>query len=354
MTEARTARTAKPVTLRDVAEAAGVPLSSVSLVLNGKPGVSETRRQRILGAVETLGYVPTRKPAGKEPGRVVGLVMEALSPAAAQDGFMAEVVSGVEDGLRGRGMQMLLHLYRPDDDPISDLRSLMGRDVDGMIVANGGDVDEAAIERILATGVPVVLLENYLDLDTDIHAVVADNFTAGYRCAQHLLELGHRRIGMLVGSTRYVSLTDRRRGYQAALLEAGIIPSAELMPPQEPGSEEKGYQQMKQLLELPEPPTAVYAVSDKSAMGAYKAIVEAGLRIPEDISVVGTDDVLQSALLTPPLTTFVVPKFELGRVAAQAMHALLDAPSAAASRTVLHGRIAHRDSTAPPAAADVA
>ncbi|MDT0344181.1 LacI family DNA-binding transcriptional regulator [Streptomyces litchfieldiae] len=351
MAEVQAARTGKPVTLRDVAEAAGVPLSSVSLVVNGKPGVSDMRRKRILQAIEALQYVPPRRSADtRKPRRIVGLVMEALSPAAAQDGFMAEVVSGVEDGLRGQGLQMLLHLYRPHDDPISDLRSLTGRGVDGMIVANGGDIDEAAVQRILATDVPVVLLENYLDHDTGIHAVVADNFTAGYRCTQHLLELGHRRIGMLVGSTCYVSLTDRRRGYHAALLEAGLTPVPELTPPQEAGAPVKGYQQMRKLLNLPEPPTAVYAVSDKSAMGAYTAIAEAGLEIPRDISIIGTDDVLQSTLLSPPLTTFVVPKFELGRMAAQAVHTLIDTPSAAASRTVLHGRIAQRASTAPPPA----
>ncbi|WP_051326222.1 LacI family DNA-binding transcriptional regulator [Glycomyces tenuis] len=341
----------KPVTLRDVAQAAGVPLSSVSLVLNGKPGVSEARRQQVLQAVEELQYVPTRRSSGDDRSRaVVGLVMEALSPEAAKDAFMAEVVSGVEDGLRAQDIRMLLHLYRPGDDPVARLRELTGRDVDGMIVANGGDIDTAAVERIIATGIPVVLLENYLDSDSDIHAVVADNFTAGYRCTRHLLDLGHRRIGMIVGSTRYISLIDRRRGHEAALFEAGIMPSAELMPPQEPGNPVKGYQQMRRLLELDEPPTAVYAVSDKSAMGAYTAIAEAGLRIPDDISVIGTDDVMQSAMMAPPLTTFVVPKFELGRTAAHAMQALQSRPTTAASRTVLHGHIAHRGSTAPPGA----
>lgn len=337
----------KAITLRDVAEAAGVPLSSVSLVLNGKPGVSEARRQQILAAVEQLGYVPARRATtGSTPSKVIGLIMEALAPEAAQDGFMAEVVSGVEDGLRAVGMSMLLHLYRLGDDPLAALRSLTGRDVDGVIIANGGDIDQAAIESVVATGTPTVLLENYLDADTGPHAVVADNFTAGYRCTRHLLDLGHRRIGMLVGSPRYVSLRDRRRGYEVALLEAGMTPDVELMPLPESGRPPKGYDQMRRLLALPEPPTAVYAVSDKSAMGAYTAIGEAGLAIPGDISIVGTDDVLQSALLNPPLTTFTIPKFELGRSGAAALHELLHHPDRPPTRTAILGRINRRESTA--------
>ena len=243
---------------------------------------------------------------------------------------------------------MLLRLYRPGDDPVNDLRALGGRDLDGVIVANGGDIDQDAIERVLAHGIPTVLLENYLETDADVPAVVADNFTAGYRCTRHLLDLGHRRIGMLLGSTRYVSLRDRRRGHEIALLEAGITPDPDLMPPQESSTSTKGYEQMRRLLALPEPPTAVYAVSDKSAMGAYTAIAEAGLAIPRDISITGTDDVLQSALLAPPLTTFTIPKFELGRAAAHTMTNLLGNRAIAATRTILNGRIAMRDSTARP------
>lgn len=337
---------AKPSTMRDVAEMAEAPLSAVSLVLNGKAGVSDGRRQRILDAVETLQYAPRRRPrttTRRQP--TIGLIMEALSPAAAQDGFMADVVYGVEVGLRDRGMQMALRLYRAGDNPLVDLAQMTGRSVDGVIFANGGDVDRTVIEHVLSSRVPVVMLENYLEATWDTHAVVADNFGAGYHCTQHLLSLGHRRIGMLVGSTRYISLADRRRGYQVALLEAGLMPEAALMPAQAPGDAHKGYHQMEQLLDLAEPPTAVYAVSDKSAIGAYQAIVQRGLRIPEDISIVGTDDVQTSALLDPPLTTFKVPTFELGRTAAQTMHALVEHRSIAPARTVLHGRLVPRTST---------
>lgn len=348
MAEDLTDRPARLVTLRDVAARAEVPLSAASLVLNGKSGVSDERKRRVLQAVDELGYVPQQqKRAGPaQQQAVIGLIMETLSPSASQDGFMAEVVSGVEQGLRSAGSKMLLHLYRRDDDPVSDLRGLMGRDVDGMIITNGGDIDEAVITGILQAGVPTVLLENYLD--ALVHAVVADNFAAGYRSTAHLIALGHRRIGMLAGSGRYISLVDRRRGYEAALLEAGLTLEPQLVPPQAPGVQRKGYQQMKLLLELPERPTAVYAVSDRSAMGAYAAIAEAGLTIPGDISVIGTDDVAESAFLSPPLSTFHIPKFELGRTAAQMITALLGSHPPAPSRTILLGTLQQRGSTQSP------
>lgn len=337
----------RPPTLRDIASRAGVPLSAVSLVLNDKSGVSAARRVRIRQALAELRYVPQpRRPAAPPSTAVVGLIMETLSSTAAEDGFIAEVVSGVEHGLRSAGLRMVLQLYRDADDPVSDLRALMGRDVDGMIVANGGDIDTDVVERIMATGVPTVLLENYLD--GAVHAVVADNFSAGYRSTQHLIALGHRRIAMLVGSERYVSLTDRRRGYEVALLEAGLEVDRTLMPAQHPGSARKGYAQMLTLLALPQPPTAVYAVSDRSAMGAYAAVAETGLTIPQDISVVGTDDVSESAYLAPPLTTFRVPKLDLGRAAARTMQSLLGGDPPAPSRTVVHGALQVRDSTGPP------
>lgn len=335
-------------TLRDIASRAGVSLSSVSLVLNGKPGVSQERKDRILEAIAALQYVhQPKKVVVRQRQPVIGLIMETLSPSASRDGFIAEVVSGVEAGLHSAGLRMLLHLYRKHDDPVSDLRALMGRDVDGMIITNGGDIDATVIEKIMGTGVPTVLVENYLETQT--HSVVADNFTAGLRATDYLISLGHQRIGMLVGSSRYISLTDRRRGYEAALLAGDLPVERELMPPQPPSSGLKGYVQMRTLISLQRPPTAVYAVSDKSAMGAYAAVVEAGLSIPRDISIVGTDDVAESLYLTPPLTTFSVPKFELGRAAAQKMLALLGSDPPAPSRTVLLGKLKIRQSTRPPA-----
>lgn len=333
---------ARQVTMRDVALRSGIPLSAVSLALNGRSGVSNSRREKVLAAAAELEYEHRQR---QPTATIVGLVMEAISRRSAQDGFMAELVSGVEDGLREHGLKMVLHLCRQGEDPLASLHQTLNRPVDGVILANGGDIDDEVVRQVLNAKIPVVLLENYLQRAAFVHSVVADNFTAGLLSTRHLLELGHRRIGMLVGSTRYVSLRDRRFGYEAALMEAGIVPDRDLMPSQKSGEEIKGYRQMQQLLALADPPTAVYAVSDKSAMGAYQALRNAGLRIPDDMSIVGTDDVHQSRLLDPPLTTYHVPTLDMGRTAASTMKGLIDHAKLPPARTALLGALIERSST---------
>ena len=332
--------------MRDVAALAGVSLSAVSLVANGKPGVGPDKRARVLTAMHELGYNPSGRRAPATETRVAGLLMESLSIPGSSDGFYTRIIAGIEEAAYRLGYRLLLHLYRPDVDPIGDIRGLMGRDVDALIIANDGDVTPDVIREIAAIGRPLVLVESYLD--DPIHAVTSDNFTAGLMMTNHLIALGHRRIGALPGPSKYSSLRDRLRGYHVALMEHGLPIVPELQPPPVSGHPKKGFVQMQQLLALPDPPTAVFAVSDKSAFGAIEAIKEAGLRIPEDISIVGIDDVAESAYSSPPLTTYHVPKFKLGQVAVDIMHSLLTSATATPTKTLLIGSFVERASTAAP------
>ncbi len=329
-------------TMRDVAALAGVSLSAVSLVVNGKPGVGANKRARVLAAMKELGYVPTGRPGTVTETKVLGLLMESLSAPVNSDGFYTQIISGIEQTAYQLGYRLLLHFYRAGTDPIDDIRALMGRSVDGLIIANDGDLTTAAIQQLSATGTPLVLVESYVN--DQITAVTADNFAAGLSVTNHLIELGHRRIGALVGPSKYSSLRDRLRGHNIALIEHGLPLEPALQPPPVSGHPKKGYVQMKQLLALPERPTAVFAVSDKSAFGAIEAIKEAGLRIPEDISIVGIDDVAESAYSSPPLTTYHVPKTMLGEVAIRLMHELLTS-AVPLTKTLVTGHLVVREST---------
>ncbi len=331
--------------MRDVAERAGVSLSAVSLVLNGKPGVAPEKRARVQAAMDELRYVPGGRRAPSVTTPVVGLLMESLAVPAQADGFYARIIAGIEEAAYRYGYRLLLHLYRPGDDPLSDIRALMGRDVNGLIVANDGDVTADAIRQIAATGAPLVLVESYLD--DPIHAVTADNFDAGWTMTRHLITQGHRRIGALPGPSKYSSLRDRMRGHLVAMLEHDVPLDPALRPEPVSGHPRKGYVQMRHLLALPDPPTAVFAVSDKSAMGALEAIKEAGLRIPHDISLVGIDDIAESAWSSPPLTTYHVPKKRLGEAAVDTLHNIL-ATGIAPSKTTIIGYVVERGSTAEP------
>jgi LacI family transcriptional regulator len=165
---------------------------------------------------------------------------------------------------------------------------------------------------------------------------------------EYLINLGHRRIAGIGGPVKYSSLSDRMRGYQIALIEHDIPFDPSLQPLPVSGNPRKGYVQMQRLLSLPEPPTAVFAVSDRAALGAMDAIKDAGLRIPDDISVVGIDDVRDSAYSTPPLTTYSVPKYDLGRTAVFVLHELISGKAIPPCRTVLIGRMMERQSAGAP------
>ena len=338
----------KSPNMRDVAAMAGVSLSTVSLVVNGKPGVAPARRERVLKAMKELGYVANTRQNQALGAKVLGLLMESLSEASRSEGFYTRIVSGIEDTAYELGYQVLLHVYRPEVDPLDSLRELMGREIDGLIVANDGDVTPQVIQKISKTGVPIVLIENYQSFP--IHSLTADNFTAGRLMTEYLINLGHRRIGGIGGPAKYSSLRDRMRGYRVALLEHGLPIDPALQPPPVSGNPRKGYVQMQQLLALSEPPTAVFAVSDRAAFGAMDAIKDAGLRIPDDISVVGIDDVRDSAYSTPPLTTYSVPKYELGRSAVFMLHDLIQGKVIHPCRTVLLGSLVERNSACPPRA----
>lgn len=336
----------KAPTMRDIAAAAGVSLSTVSLVVNAKPGVAPDRRERVLKAIKELGYVSDGHPSTAIETKVFGLLMESLSEASRSEGFYTRIVSGIEDTAYQLGYQVLLHVYRPDIDPINSLRELMGRDIDGLVIANDGDVTPELIRKIAAAGVPMVLVENYQTIR--IHSVTADNFSAGHIMTEYLIRLGHRRIGALCGPAKYSSLRDRLRGHVVAMSENGLPVDPALQPLPVSGNPRKGYVQMQQLLALPEPPTAVFAVSDRAAIGAMDAIKDAGLRIPDDISVVGIDDIRDSAYSTPPLTTFSVPKYDLGRTAVYVLHDLISGKPIPPARTVLLGKLVERNSAGAP------
>lgn len=343
-TRGKVSSTTQP-NMRDVAARAGVSLSAVSLVLNGKPGVGADTRARVHAAVNELGYVPGGRRGPLAEAKVLGLLMESLSVTVSSDGFYTRIIEGIEEAAYRLGYRLLLHLYRPGIDPIGDIRGLMGRDVDGLIIANDGDVTADVIRQIAAGGSALVLVENCVDVP--IHMVTADNFTAGLTMTEHLIRLGHRRIGALRGPAKYSSLRDRLRGHTTALIEHGLPLDCDLQPAPVSGHPKKGYVQMQHLLALPEPPTAVFAVSDKSAFGAIEAIKEAGLRIPEDISIVGIDDVSESAYSSPPLTTYHVPKFKLGQVAVDIMHNLLTSKEMPPAKIQLIGEFIERASTQP-------
>lgn len=328
--------------MRDVAEAANVSVSAVSLVVRNKPGVADETRERIWDTISRLGYTISSTQNG-ERAQTIGLLIERGSVPAMLDIFYGDVIQGFQAEAQRLGYQVLLHMFDRTQERFESIATSLRDEIQGLVVANDGDITPAMIAQLRAIQLPLVLIENYVG-DQRIPCVLGDNFAAGYTVTRHLLGLGHRALAILQGPPQYSSLVDRLRGCLAAAAEARILIPEEWLPPPDGRSFERGYLQMAHILRLPNRPTAVVAIHDRSAFGAYEAIKEAGLRIPEDIAIVSIDDVAESAHSRPALTTFHIPRAEMGIFAMQKLHRLINEEPEIPSKTIVYGELIVRES----------
>ena len=330
--------------MRDVARLAGVSLSSVSLVAAGRPGVGEETRARTLAVMRQLGYTPRHAVRQVRTRYTLAIISERLTQPIERDVFYAEILQGIQTEAQRHDHRVLLHLLQGGEGGVDALVEGMRGEIDGMILANGGDLTDDVITRLVSSQLPAVLVDNYV-VDQPLHCVVADNVTAGYLATRHLLRLGHTRIGLLAGPRKYRSLVDRQEGYLDALTEHEVTVDPALMPPPtHHAGGQKGYQQMLRLLDLAEPPTAVVAISDKTAFGALEALKERGVQIPRGMALVSIDDVEESAHTTPPLTTVRVPRADMGSEAVRRLLALLRGETPRPTKTVLYTQLVVRAS----------
>jgi LacI family transcriptional regulator, repressor for deo operon, udp, cdd, tsx, nupC, and nupG len=330
------------VTLRDVAEQAGVSLATASRALSDAYGVAPSTRSRVLAVAEQLSYVVSPEAsrlAGGRTGRV------ALVVPHIDRWFFGAVVSGLESVLHPAGLDLLL--YQTDD--LEDRRGFFDqlparRKADAVVVV-GFPLEQRERERIELMGVHVVSAGGQAE---EYPYVCIDDAEAGRQAVEHLLFLGHRRIGMVESvdpdHPGWPEVPGRSAAYRAAVAAAGLELDPDLVVSL-PWGGESGAEAMQQLLSLRHPPTAVYAHSDEVALGAVRTIRRAGLRVPEDISVIGIDDHPLAALTD--LTTVQQPAHEQGARAARIVLALLGSQQADLHVT-LPTRLVVRRSTAPP------
>lgn len=308
------------VKLQDIADATGLSLASISLALNDKDGVSAENRQRVIEVARELKYERVGLRSRQFP-RTVSMIVERLPISVATDPFNRPIIEGLEAAARQHGYRMMMEFVSSDDHPASGHWSQGA--TDGVIILGGGDLSPEWVQAAVDASIPVVMLDHVVP-GLDLPAVIPDNLAGAHAITSYLLEMGHHRIGFIRGPSKYWTLSERLAGFMLALQQAGVWPSEELIPPRVSHSEEKGYGEMQLLLDLPEPPTAVVAVSDKAAVGAYRAVIERGLSIPQDISIVGFDDIEVGRALNPPLTTVHVPGAEIGSVGFERLRHLIE------------------------------
>lgn len=309
----------KSVTIKQVAKEAGVSIQTVSRVINQRYDVSAETRDKVQKIIERLGYQPNAIARGlaSRRSRTLGLVTYDLT-----DAFFAQVVTGAEAEAHRYGYFFMLGSSRcnPCEEP-NYIRLLTERHVEGILFAREGTpTDLRYIEELHRAGIPVVMTGFY-NTRLGLNLVDVNNLDGGYQATQHLVRAGHRWIAFISGPMFIQSGQDRQAGYRRALEEAGIAFDPALAAEGD-YLHRSGYAAMQHILGSGHPFTGLFASNDRMAIGAISALRQAGLRVPDDVSVVGFDDLPEAEFAVPPLTTMRQPMVKVGE---EAMRLLLNA-----------------------------
>jgi len=330
----------RPVTLADIAREAGTSASTASRALSGRGYVSPLVKDRLLEAAERLGYVPdaSARTLKQRTSRVVGVAVSDLG-----NQFYALLAAGIEQTLRQADYQMVLVSDNSDrDQELACARAFLAMRAAGVIMT---PADRAAASLLARNGVDVVEVDRQL-ADVPCDAVVIDNEEGGRLATAHLLELGHRRIGLLVADTDWTTDAGRLAGYRAAHSAAGAVVDERLILPiafHAPDAE----QQIAELL-ASAAPTALFAANNQLAEHAWKVVRARGLRLAQDVSLVGFDDVGWTSMVDPGITVVSQPTVELGRRAAGLLLRRIDDPGCELAFECLEPSLVLRGSTARP------
>jgi LacI family transcriptional regulator len=328
------------VTITAIAREAGVSVPTVSRVVNGRSDVSPQTRERIEELLRQHGY-RGRSGRGRPSARLIDLVFNDLdSPWA------VEIIRGVEDIAHASGVGTVVSaIHRRTTSARQWLQNMRARATDGVILVTS-DLESPVGAELRRLDVATVVIDPAGVPALDVPTIGATNWSGGLSATEHLLSLGHRRIGFIAGPRRLLCSRARLDGYRAGLEAAGIELEEDLV---RPGDfyHESGFDGGNALLDLPNRPTAIFAASDQMAFGVYEAVRRHGLRVPDDVSVVGFDDLPEVRWSSPPLTTVRQPLAEMGILAARTVLRLAQGEKLESPRVELATTLVVRDSTAP-------
>ena len=330
------------VTIYDIAKTAGVGKSTVSNVLTGKGKVSEETRQRVLDVAKEMNYRPNvlARNLSQHKTMTIALVLPTIA-----NPFYPEIIEAIETIVRKHEYSTLFcNTHGNFALGRQQMERLMGRWVDGYIIM-GSSMDIADITRYVQQGHHIVLCDwQENESPVGIAQVSVDFYRAGQLAAEHLLELGHRRIAVIVDEPQQML---RLEGFQSVLQKVGVPLSSEFIQLGD-STLESGYVAAKNLLAQAELPTAIFATNDWMALGAMEVILDQGLRVPEDISIIGLDDIVVSAHLRPPLTTIAVPKSQLANEATELLLGQINGDQEEPVSRLLEPYLVRRQSTSFP------
>ncbi len=304
-------------TIRDVAHAAGVAVSTVSRMLNNSGPVSAKTRLKVEQAAIRLGYIPHAGARSLITSRT--LTIGVLLPDLYGE-FYSEVIRGIDQTAQRHQYHVLVSSSHNEPREIQQALRLMHGRVDGLILMATA-LDGAELSAQIHQDLPVVLM-NSAPGDTRYDAISVDNYGGAYAVVRHFVETGHLRIAMVKGPERNFDSRERLRGYHAALQDLGLGLDEDLEMPGD-FTQSAGYRAVRALLRADAPPTALFAANDAMAVGALRALREAGKRVPDDVAVAGFDDVPTVRYFNPPLTSVHVPIARMGSLAVERLlHAI--------------------------------
>ncbi len=305
------------VTIKDIAKYAGVSVTTVSRALNGYPDVSEETREKIKKIAEELNYSPNSIARGLVTNKThtVGLVVSELIKPGAYHPFFLEILAGIKAGLRKDKYDLILYTVDPTSQDVTPYEKLCNdRKVDGAIV-EGLKLSDPYIEEIKNTEIPTVLIDIPI-LNDKVGYVSSDNVQAAFEATSYLIKLGHKNIGFINGHNDAAVSFERLEGYKKALYKNNI-PYKDEYVVFDDFTQDGGYNCFRKMIfENPEI-TAVFHASDLMAIGSLKAAQDLGMQVPDDISIVGFDDIELSSLITPGLTTIRQENYKIGYMAAR-------------------------------------
>ncbi|MCU1528583.1 MAG: hypothetical protein JWP75_2346 [Frondihabitans sp.] len=332
-------------TLRAVAERAGTSIPTVSKVLRGGTDVSASMRQRVLTAAAEVGYQRTSKGASSSRARALPPLVD-LVMSAVDNSWATRALGGVEAAATEVGMSVIITIAKNDGEWVA---RLMRRSSEGAVIVGVGPTS-TQLAALQAAAIPVVLVDPVRRPPDEIASVGSTNWEGGYSAGRHLVGLGHRRIAVIAGGPGYLYSSARVDGFRSALREAGVtVPDA--LAGDADWLRSRAYEIARPMLLLDERPTAIFACSESMAFGVYDAAESLGIRIPDDLSVIGFDDLPEARWATPPMSTIRQPTADMGAVALNLLADIMSAgpgrgSQGEVSRIELATQLVARESTA--------
>lgn len=330
------------VTIYDIARASGVSYSTVSRVLNGFEFVKDSTREKVLEAADRLGYVANLQARSLAGGKsnIISLLVPKID-----NSYITEIVSSVDDELANHDLSLMMYTtHRHIGKEQRFVSSIVGGMTDGLLLLVPLETN-TYVGLLRKHNFPYVLIDQN-DPSGDSNEILTTNYEGAYQATKYLIEIGHRRIAHITGLPELYSTNERLAGYKAALNDLGVPYNPDYVV-QGDFWQHEAYVAATKLLKLPERPTAIFAANDLTALGAMNALRDHNLSIPEDISIVGFDDIAQAVLTNPRLTTVRQPLTEMGRAAVELLVEHLNQPDRPKRRITLATELIIRDSCQP-------